>query len=98
MFLIRLHLSGSGLDIFVVSGGIRGINMSYLWKEKMIDAPIKKSVFLPNSLQITCVTTCVLALGLFFCFLLNFNLLCRKEVNAISVGPSCVLCTFLGSL
>lgn len=49
MFLVRLYLSGSGLDIFVVSGGIRGINMFYVWKENMIDVPIKKSVFLPNS-------------------------------------------------
>lgn len=48
MFLLRLYLSGSGLDTSVVSGGIRGINMS-LWKENMIDPPIKKRVFLPNS-------------------------------------------------
>lgn len=99
VFLLRLYLSESGLDIFVVSGGIRGINMSYLWKENMIDAPLKKSVFLPNShnmyagsgLVFCC---CFLGFGVF----LNFIFFCRKGVHTVSIGLSCVLCTFLGSL
>lgn len=34
VFLVRLNLPGSGVNIFVLSGGIRGINISYLYGRK----------------------------------------------------------------
>lgn len=50
--------------------------MSHLWKENMIDAPIKKSVFLPNSCNLYAGSgfgfLFVLGLVFFFSFFLFF--------------------------
>lgn len=74
--------------------------MSHLWKENMIDASIKKSVFLPNSCNLYAGSGFgfLFVLG-FFCFFVYFFIfLCRNGVHTVSIGLSCVLCTFLASL
>lgn len=68
--------------------------MSYLWRDNMIDAPIKKSVFLPNSHNM-CTGS---GFGFLWFFFLILIFLRRRGVHSVSIGLSCVLCTFLGSL
>lgn len=84
VFLVRLYLSGgSGSDIFVVSGGIGGINV--LFVEGKHHWYTHKEVFLP-------ITTCVLALGLFlhFLFLFVFYIFCMEKKFILSVLVSLV--------
>lgn len=68
--------------------------MSHLWKENMNDAPIKKSVFLPNSCNLYAGSgfgffVCVGFFLVFFVFLKFF--LCRNGVHTVSIGLLCPL-------
>lgn len=64
--------------------------MSYLWKENMIDIPIKNSQSQPVFWPWVCF------LVFFFC--LFFKFFVWKKVHTVSIGLSCVFSTFLGSL
>lgn len=66
-------------QIFLLSlEELRDVNMSYLWKGNMIDAPIKKSVFLPNSHNM-CAGSGFGFLFVLFGFFLNFNFFVQKR-------------------
>lgn len=72
-----------------MSGGIKGINMPYVWKENS-DIPIKKDVFFPKC------SHNIFFLALIFFFHFSFFLY-GNEDHAVGIGSSCVY-TFLDNL